>query len=143
MVSLWCELLCKLSIYTLKSDQWITIWRAKFSGVATGERGQSATADSEKIAQKWETGKKSGKIGKKRPKSGGFFHFATPDRWGWLCYWQNLSWNICCLLLFEIQSHLQKLRSLNAGTSELAPKKHCLTFLTLHSPFFLFLIKII
>ena len=30
MVSLWCELLCKLSIYTLKSDQWITIWWGKF-----------------------------------------------------------------------------------------------------------------
>ena len=30
MVSLWCELLCKLSIYTLKSDQWITIWWAKY-----------------------------------------------------------------------------------------------------------------
>ena len=29
MVSLWC-LLCKCSIYTLKSDQWITIWWAKF-----------------------------------------------------------------------------------------------------------------
>ena len=25
-VSLWCKLLCKLSIYTLKSDEWITIW---------------------------------------------------------------------------------------------------------------------
>ena len=30
MVSLGCELLCKLSIYTLKSDQWLTIWWAKF-----------------------------------------------------------------------------------------------------------------
>ena len=30
MVSLWCELLCKLSIYTLKSNQRITIWCAKF-----------------------------------------------------------------------------------------------------------------
>ena len=28
-VSLYCELLCKLSIYTLKSDQWKTIWWAK------------------------------------------------------------------------------------------------------------------
>ena len=27
---LWCELLCKVSIYTLKSDQWITIWWEKF-----------------------------------------------------------------------------------------------------------------
>ena len=30
MVSLWCELLRELSIYTLKSDQGITIWWAKF-----------------------------------------------------------------------------------------------------------------
>ena len=30
MVSLWWELFCKLSIYTLKSAQWITIWWAKF-----------------------------------------------------------------------------------------------------------------
>ena len=30
MFSLWCELLCKHSIYTLKSDQWIKIWRVKF-----------------------------------------------------------------------------------------------------------------
>ena len=29
MVSLWWEL-CKLSIYTLKSDQWITIWCVKY-----------------------------------------------------------------------------------------------------------------
>ena len=29
MVSLCCELLCKLLICTLKSDQWITIWWAK------------------------------------------------------------------------------------------------------------------
>ena len=26
MVSLWCELLCKRSIYTMKSDQWITLY---------------------------------------------------------------------------------------------------------------------
>ena len=26
MVSLWCELFCKLSIYTLKSNQWIITW---------------------------------------------------------------------------------------------------------------------
>ena len=31
MVSLWCELLCKRSIYTLKSDQWIAIWWANLS----------------------------------------------------------------------------------------------------------------
>ena len=30
MVSQWCELLCNLSIYTLKSDQWIPTWWAKF-----------------------------------------------------------------------------------------------------------------
>ena len=30
MVSLWCELLCKISIYTFKSDQRIKIWWAKF-----------------------------------------------------------------------------------------------------------------
>ena len=30
MVSLWWDLLCKCLIYTLKSDQWITIWWAKF-----------------------------------------------------------------------------------------------------------------
>ena len=30
MVSFWYELLCKLSIYTLKRDQWITIWWEKF-----------------------------------------------------------------------------------------------------------------
>ena len=30
MVSLWREFLCKLSIYNLQSDQWITIWWAKF-----------------------------------------------------------------------------------------------------------------
>ena len=30
MVSLWCKLLCKLLIYTLKSDQWITIRLTKF-----------------------------------------------------------------------------------------------------------------
>ena len=30
VVFLWCELLSKLSIYTLKSDQWITISWAKF-----------------------------------------------------------------------------------------------------------------
>ena len=30
MVTLWCELLCKCSINTLKSDQWITIWWVKF-----------------------------------------------------------------------------------------------------------------
>ena len=30
MVSLKWKLLCKCSIYTLKSDQWITIWWAKF-----------------------------------------------------------------------------------------------------------------
>ena len=34
----WCELQCKFSIYTLKSDQWtwwITIWWAKFELVCT------------------------------------------------------------------------------------------------------------
>ena len=30
LVSLWCELLYKRSIYTLKTDKWITIWWAKF-----------------------------------------------------------------------------------------------------------------
>ena len=30
MVSLWCEPLCKPSIYTLESNQWITMWWAKF-----------------------------------------------------------------------------------------------------------------
>ena len=30
MVSLWCELLCELSMYTLRSDQLITKWWAKF-----------------------------------------------------------------------------------------------------------------
>ena len=30
MVSLWCALLCKFSIYTFKSDQWVTILWAKF-----------------------------------------------------------------------------------------------------------------
>ena len=30
MVSLWREILCKLSIYTPTSGQWITIWWAKF-----------------------------------------------------------------------------------------------------------------
>ena len=30
MVSLWCELLFKLSIYTSKSNQWRTTWWAKF-----------------------------------------------------------------------------------------------------------------
>ena len=30
MVSLWCEILYKLSIYTLKSDQWTAIWWVKF-----------------------------------------------------------------------------------------------------------------
>ena len=28
--NLWCELLCKPSIYTSKSDQWIKIWWAQF-----------------------------------------------------------------------------------------------------------------
>ena len=30
MLSIWRKLLCKLSIYTLKSDEWITIWWSKF-----------------------------------------------------------------------------------------------------------------
>ena len=30
MVSLWCELFCKLSIHTVKSDQWIEKWWATF-----------------------------------------------------------------------------------------------------------------
>ena len=49
--------------------------------------GQSATPDSEKIAKnRKKSGKnqeksgKKGKIGKKRQKSGSFFHFAPPDR---------------------------------------------------------------
>ena len=43
---------------------------------------------------------------------------------------------------FKIQGHLQKTRTMNHGTSELIPKeKKRLTFLPLHSPFDLFLIK--
>ena len=30
MASLWCELLCKSSVYTFKSDRWIRLWWAKF-----------------------------------------------------------------------------------------------------------------
>ena len=66
-----------------------------YSGVATGgSRGQSATPDSEKFAKNLEKeGKnqeksgKRGRIGKKRQKSGRFFHFAPPDRQGWLRYY--------------------------------------------------------
>ena len=48
--------------------------------------------DSEKFGKKrgkWGEGnrEKRGKIGKKRQKSGRFFHFAPSDRWGWLRYW--------------------------------------------------------
>ena len=39
------------------------------------------------------------------------------------------------LLQFKIQSRLQKIGTLNAGTSDLNPKKNRVKFLTLHSPF--------
>ena len=45
------------------------------------------------------------------------------------------------LLQFKIQSHLQKHKTLNASTSELIPKENHLKFLSLHSPFRLFLNK--
>ena len=62
------------------------------SGVATGGQGeQSATPDSEKFAKNRKKEEKirkyrekRGRIGKKRKKSGTFFHFAPPDRQGWL-----------------------------------------------------------
>ena len=92
----WCELSCTRSICTLKSDQWISIYWAKFE--------------------------------------------------------------LECLLLVFIYSNsklksLAKTRTLNAGTSELIPKKKekvkleleietCIKFQTLHSPFYLFLIKL-
>ena len=66
------------------------------SGVATGVKGgQSATPDSEKFARNWEKRGKIRKIEKKEDKSGRkgknlvfqrFFHFAPPDRKGWLRY---------------------------------------------------------
>ena len=59
-----------------------------YSGVATGgSRGQSATPDSEKFAKNLEKSGKRGRVGKKRQKSGRFFHFAPPDRQGWLRYY--------------------------------------------------------
>ena len=66
----------------------------KHSGVATGgSRGQSATPDSEMFAKNREKeGKNQEKEGKKRKireerqNSGMFFHFAPPDRKGWLRY---------------------------------------------------------
>ena len=68
MVSIWCELLCKLSIYTFKSDQWMTIW------------------------------------------------------------WEKM-WVKCLLLIFTYSNSkfkvTCKMRTLNAGTSELIPKKNC------------------
>ena len=51
--------------------------RKKWAG---GARGQSATPDSEKFAKNREQEGKKGKIGKKRQKSGRFFHIAPPDR---------------------------------------------------------------
>ena len=55
---------------------------------------QSATPDSEKFAKKLrkrrekirKNREKRGRIGKNRQKSGRFFHFAPPDRQGWLRY---------------------------------------------------------
>ena len=35
LLSLWCELLHNLAIYTLKSDQWITIWEQIWVGIST------------------------------------------------------------------------------------------------------------
>ena len=62
-----------------------------YSGVATGgSRGHSATPDSEKICQKLgkrgENREKEEESGRKGKKSGRFFHFAPPDRQGWLRY---------------------------------------------------------
>ena len=52
--------------------------------------GGRVPPDSEKFAknreEKGQNREKRGKIGKKRQKSGGFFHFAPPDRQGWLRY---------------------------------------------------------
>ena len=60
------------------------------SGVATGG-GAECHPDSEKNAKNQEKEVKNreirGKIRKKRQKSERFFHFAPPDRQGWLRYW--------------------------------------------------------
>ena len=59
------------------------------SGVATGgSREQSATPDSKKFAKNREKIRKKLKKRKNREKGkkGRFFHFAPPDRQGWLRY---------------------------------------------------------
>ena len=63
-----------------------------YSGVATwGSRGAECHPDSEKFAKNWEKeGKnweKEEESGRKGKKSGRFFHFAPPDRQGWLRYY--------------------------------------------------------
>ena len=77
---------CKRDPHLLQSHQLHSQW------------GGQSTPDSKKIVKNWEKeGKnwgKEGKLGKrkirkKRQKSGRFFHFAPPDREGWLCYWKS------------------------------------------------------
>ena len=69
----------------------IVLMKQKWRSHGGGDHGgQSVTPDSEKFAKNREKVRKNrekrGKIGKKRQKSGSFFHFAPPDRQGWLRY---------------------------------------------------------
>ena len=88
-----------------------------YSSIASGRVG-AEYPPSKKIAKNWKReGKrrenqekewkksgKRGKIGKKRQKSERFFHFAPPDREGWLCHWTHKS--RCVTEYVQIVYHL-------------------------------------
>ena len=77
-------LVCLHSILTV----YMTCASSVASGGAAGERvppdSKKFTKNQEKEGKNWE---KLEKLGRKRQKSGRFFHFTAPDREGWLCHW--------------------------------------------------------
>ena len=60
-------------------------WQRKFCQ-KSGKRGKNQ--------EKMKNREKRGQIGEKRQESGSFFHFAPPDRWGWLRYWEHDIYNL-------------------------------------------------